>query len=129
MTVRDGMAERQTLRPNGWTTDDVEALIGYWSQGFSNAKIGKLMNRTSTAISMKAHRLNLPAKTEVAPPAPGGSNRATITTRNKQGKVRPCLCCNTSFWSTGAGNRICDDCKSGPEWGDGGSYSVRFSGN
>lgn len=123
------MAERQKLRPNGWTDDDVEALIGYWSQGFSNAKIALLMRRTATAISMKAHRLNLPAKTEVAPPVAGKSNRATIHTHNKHGKIRPCLSCNTSFWSSGAGNRICDECKSGPEWGDGGSYTIRFSGN
>jgi hypothetical protein len=125
--VMNDMAGQPKKRPGGWTDDHVEALIAYWSQGKSNSEIAKIMGRTSTAISMKAHRLNLPAKTDITQSV-GQSNRATIQTANKNGKVRPCLCCNTRFFSTGSGNRVCDECKSGPEWSDGGSYSMCFGG-
>ena len=95
-----------------WTERDVAKLIELWSTALSNAEIAEILNRKEAAIAVKASRINLPRKTRLK--------------TNPMSKTRPCLRCETRFYSAGRHNRICDSCKSSSEWQSGNDSHAAF---
>lgn len=93
--------------PPRWSDEDVAQLITLWTTtNLSNAEIAKKMGREESAIAVKASRINLPRRAKTKDPA-------------SKARVRPCLRCQTSFYSTGPGNRVCDPCKESADWQNG----------
>lgn len=98
-----------------WTGHDMDRLIEMWRRGWSDAEIAKVLGCMRHCHALKASRLGLPPKT-----------RAEEARRT--GKRRACLCCRRMFDSTGPGHRICDICKSSPEWRDPDIFHVSIGG-
>jgi len=118
------MTETEGPPPNGpWTDAEINLLIELWPQNLSNLEIAGRIGRRENAVAIKASRLKLPPKA-VASIAFGVGK----TSRNPKARVRPCLCCQRQFFSEGAGNRICDTCKSSRSWSDGYDYVVQMGG-
>lgn len=92
-----------------WSDDDVSKLIDLWSTNLTNAEIAKKLDREESAVAVKASRINLP-------------RRAKMNSATSKAKVRPCLRCETPFYSTGPGNRFCDPCKDSSEWKNGNDF-------
>ena len=102
-------------RAGRWTNEEVNNLITLWGQGLTNEDLARRLGRQAGAISVKANRLGL------------GRKKDSVATEKKSGnptgKVRDCISCRKSFWSSGAGNRICDGCKSTDLWRSGNGHS------
>lgn len=115
-----------SIRPAAWSRDEVDRLIELWTQGNSNDEIAVKLGRSPNSVAIKASRINLPSKNSIQRGATVLRNTtpSPFPRRNSQSKIRACLCCRGKFWSTGPGNRICDDCKDSPSWRDSGSYVV-----
>lgn len=102
-----GHDDEARIRSGAWSEEDIETLIEMWHLRYSNSDIADVLERAENAVAIKASRLSLPPRREL---------------EQAQGaKIRKCLRCTTSFYSHGAGNRICDTCKSSHEWRSGGS--------
>lgn len=103
-------------RSGPWTEGDIETLIEMWHMRYSNADIADVLERAENAVAIKASRLSLPPRRDLD--------------RNVGAKIRKCLRCASSFHSHGAGNRICEPCKSSSEWVSGGDdfYRVMTGG-
>ena len=121
-SMRDQDVSASSVRTGPWGEQEIRTLIELWQQGFSNADISKRMGRPENAIAIKASRLNLPPKSVAA--------KRIETGRNNQSKarLRPCLCCQTTFFSEGPHHRICDSCKSASSWSSS-DHAVSFGGN
>ena len=100
---RTASREAAEPRSGSWTPEEINLLIKLWGEGMSNPDIARRLGRYVGAISVKANRIGLGRKKEDG------------------GKVRNCMSCGKEFWSFGAGNRICDQCKSGDVWRSGGN--------
>lgn len=102
-------------RAGRWTSEEINKLITLWGDGLSNADLAIALGRQAGAISVKANRLGL------------GRKKDTVTadkrTSNPTGKIRDCMGCRKSFWSSGAGNRYCEGCKSTDLWRSGNGHS------
>jgi hypothetical protein len=109
------------IRTGPWSEEEIARLMELWNGGLSNLEISHRMGRRENAIAIKASRLNLPPKAQIAARALPGA-----TPRNPRAKMRPCLTCSRQFFSEGAGHRICDACKSSRSWGD--DYVVQVGG-
>lgn len=110
-----GVAPAQAPSGRDWTEHDMDRLIEMWHRGRSNAEIAKALDRAPNAVAVKASRLGLPPK-------------ARAEEARRTGKRRACLCCRRMFDSTGPGHRICDICKSSPEWRDPDIFHVSIGG-
>lgn len=88
-----------------WTESDRKLLMELWSKRLDCKRIGEIMGRKPNAIAVKAHRMSLTRR---------GLKRASQTLG--KAKIRPCLVCQSDFFSEGPGNRICAQCKSTKEW-------------
>ena len=106
-------------KPSTWTESDIETLISMREQGHSNLDIGLKLKREENAVAVKATRLHLPSR--------NSETKKAMLAKNPQAKLRACLTCAKTFFSEGAGNRICDPCKSTSAWASG-SYSVSYGG-
>lgn len=101
-------------RKGPWAASEVSVLIRMWGEGASNAQIAQKLNRNENAVAIKASRLGMPAKSQAVE-----KMRSADAKNTKKGKLRPCLSCQTTFFSEGVGNRICDGCKSTSSWSSG----------
>jgi hypothetical protein len=106
-TAPPDQEDEARIRTGPWSEEDIETLIEMWHLRHSNADIADVLDRAENAVAIKASRLSLPPRRELE--------------QAKGAKIRKCLRCATSFHSHGAGNRICDTCKSSHEWRSGGS--------
>lgn len=102
-------------KPAAWSEDDVSRLIKLREEGHTNAEIATRLGRPENAIAIKATRLRLPPK--------GITAEQQLLRSNPKAKYRPCLTCQTTFFSEGPGHRICNGCKSSSMWSTG-SYSL-----
>ena len=111
-------ASPATMRPSrgSWSEDEVRTLITMW-RTHEIQDIAKRLGRNSNAISIKASRLSLPPRTQT-------KSVKAVRTSNPKARVRPCLSCQTPFFSEGSHHRICDRCKSTEAWRTGGSNSL-----
>lgn len=91
-----------------WTENEVRELIRLWPT-HSITDISSIMRRGMNAVSIKASRLGLPSKVQLRM----GRQSESI---NPKARVRPCLSCQTPFFSQGAHNRVCDKCKDSAAW-------------
>lgn len=98
-------------RKGSWTDSDIETLIEMWHMRYSNADIAEVLQRAENAVAIKASRLSLPPRRDLE--------------RRNDVKIRNCLRCATRFHSHGAGNRICDPCKTSSDWTSGGDHYYR----
>lgn len=113
----------EMVRKTGpWEHADVQLLIRLWREGNTNAEIAKTLGRQENAVAIKASRLRLPPK------AVAGQKLDPKNAKNGKALLRPCLCCQRTFFSEGPGHRICDGCKSTSAWSSG-DYAVSFGGN
>jgi hypothetical protein len=111
-----------TIKTGPWSDEEITLLTRLWAENFSNLEISHRIGRRENAIAIKASRLSLPPKAQIAA-------RAALEKhpKNPKARVRPCLTCSRQFFSEGPGHRICDTCKSGRSWGD--DYVVRIGGS
>lgn len=105
-----------------WDDADVQTLIRLWKEGHSNAEIAASVGRRENAVAIKASRLRLPPK------AIAGQALDPQNAKKSKARLRPCLCCQKTFFSEGAGHRICDSCKSTSAWSSG-DYAVSYGGH
>ena len=115
------MDDAAVLKTGPWSDDEISLLTRLWADNVSNFEISRRIGRRENAVAIKASRLSLPPKAQIAA-------RAALEThqRNPKARVRPCLTCSRQFFSEGSGHRICDACKSSRSWGD--DYVVRIGG-
>jgi hypothetical protein len=104
----DGTSQKNNSSTR-WSEEDVSRLIDLWSTELSNAEIAKILNREESAVAVKASRINLP-------------RRAKMKDKSSKARVRPCLRCETPFYSSGPGNRFCDPCKESSDWKNGNDF-------
>lgn len=108
--------EPERIRTGAWSDEDIETLIEMWHMRYTNADIADVLTRAENAVAIKASRLSLPPRRELE--------------QVKDAKIRKCLRCQASFHSHGAGNRICETCKSSHDWRvGGGDYFHVLSGS
>ncbi|MBW3243569.1 hypothetical protein KUV57_12925 [Epibacterium sp. DP7N7-1] len=105
-----------------WDDVDVQILIRLWKDGHSNAEIATTLGRQENAVAIKASRLRLPPK------AVASQKLNPENAKNSKARLRPCLCCQKTFFSEGPGHRVCDGCKSTSAWSSG-DYAISFGGN
>ena len=98
-----------------WSETDVAKLIELWSTNLSNAEIAKILKREESAVAVKASRINLP-------------RRKQMKSKDSKARVRPCLRCQTPFYSGGPGNRFCDPCKDSSDWKNGNDHYATAGG-
>jgi len=98
-----------------WSETDVAKLIELWSTDLSNAEIAKILKREESAVAVKASRINLP-------------RRKQMKSKDSKARVRPCLRCQTPFYSGGPGNRFCDPCKDSSDWKNGNDHYSAVGG-
>ena len=104
-----GRSRRLARTP--WTDQEISQLVALWEKQLSNAEIGRRLNRSETAVAVKASRINLPPRNATQPV-------------NRCARLRNCLRCSSPFHSSGPGNRICDPCKETQDWQNGGADCV-----
>ncbi|GAB5389515.1 MAG: hypothetical protein Alpg2KO_24830 [Alphaproteobacteria bacterium] len=122
-------AKKAPAKRVSWTKDQVVTLRDMWLRGASDAELEEALDRSANAIAIKAHRLGLPPRAEAViqmqggeavKHAPGADEEDWEYERPKPiGKIRSCLMCQSEFWSSHAGERICPDCKSTDFWRNG----------
>ena len=122
MTISSPLVANDEQRKRGaWSESDVARLISLW-RSHEIADIAKKLDRKPNAVSIKASRLGLPARARA-------QRDAANMRSNPAAKVRPCLRCRTPFFSEGAHNRICENCKGSSVWrSGGGSYVLGSAG-
>lgn len=94
-----------------WSEDEIRKLIQMW-QKLPIEQIVIELSRNENAISIKASRLGLPPRTHT-------KSAKAVRSSNPKARVRPCLSCQTPFFSEGAHHRICDKCKNTDTWRSG----------
>ena len=95
--TRDG-----AMREGLWAPEEERLLIEMWLRNLSNEEISERLDRGTSAIAVKASRLDLPRR-----------NRHDH--RPKAG-IRRCLRCRRDFHSFGPSNQICAPCKGTTEY-------------
>ena len=108
----DAVPARTRQPTTRWSNDDVRRLIELWSTDLTNKEIAKKLGREESAVAVKASQINLPRRGQMRE-QPAANSKA---------RVRPCLGCETPFYSSGPGIRFCDPCKDSSEWKNGGDY-------
>lgn len=121
-SLPDQDAAVSAMRTGPWSDQEINELIELWRQGFSNADIADRMRRPENAIAIKASRLHLPPKSVAGARIDMGRNNQS------KARLRPCLCCQSTFFSEGSHHRICDACKSTSAWSSA-DHAVSFGGN
>jgi hypothetical protein len=116
------LGEVAPLKTGPWSDEEISLLTRLWAENVSNLDISRRIGRRENAIAIKASRLSLPPKAQIAARAAMEKHP-----RNPKARVRPCLTCSRQFFSEGVGHRICDACKSSRSWGD--DYVVRIGGS
>lgn len=81
-----------------WTDSETAKLAELWSRGDDIEQIAEALGRSVSAVQTKAGRMSLPA-------------RRWPTRQHSTARIRPCMCCGNTFFSTWIGNRICEPCK------------------
>lgn len=87
------------------------------ANGFRFEAIALAVGHSVPACKRKAHELGIykeptaPKKERQAFHRTKESHAAPMAETKQRGQWRPCLCCKKRFWSVGAGNRLCRDCR------------------
>ena len=100
-----------------WSAQEVADLIALWSTDLTNAQIAARLGREESAVAVKASRISLPRRSDMR-----------AAKKRSSAKMRKCLRCESPFYSTGSGNRICDPCKESSDWQNGGDYFATSNG-
>lgn len=100
------------LARGSWSEKEVRILIAMWQKN-EIEEIVKALDRNKNAISIKASRLGLPPRAHT-------KSEKAVRTSNPKARIRPCLSCQTPFYSEGPHHRICDKCKDTESWRSGG---------
>lgn len=101
-----GAAAKNAQQSPPWSEEEIDRLARLYAQQLSNAAIAKELGRAESAIAIKATRLSFPARATLRRDAKSGAPRI---------KLRHCLCCQRLFFSSHAGNRMCDPCRGSSE--------------
>jgi len=100
------------LRKNAWSRVEMQILADMWLEGAEVVDISRATGRSLRAVRTKACRLGLTGRKRRSGHANGSGNGNS--------SLRNCLRCDAPFYSSGAGNRICTQCKSCDSWRSGG---------
>jgi hypothetical protein len=101
-------------RSGGWSEGDEALLRRLWTEGLPNEVIAARLGRNINAIAVKANRIGLPPKRDLA----------ATTGLGGEARFRPCLRCGSEFLSEHKGHRCCDTCKRSAAWRFSGSYTA-----
>lgn len=136
--VEDATPTRGARDQRPWTEEEVRILVEAWFEGLRPADLAaRLPGRSLSAVKVRASRLQLPRRDKadgklVAPPlapektqAPAAkSNEAALRRPGDTAKMRACLRCETQFYSSWAGDRICGSCRRSDDWQSGDPWYV-----
>lgn len=113
--VKENVKNSDAIPRNAWSEAQINLLVRLWGT-VPVADIAERLGRNPNSVAIKASRLGLP---------PLAQRKALKTLRgaNPKARVRPCLSCQTPFFSEGPHNRICEKCKDAEIWRTGGGAS------
>lgn len=97
-------------KSNRWTPEQDAQLIALRAKGFGYEAIALAVGHTPAACATRGTVLR------AGEPKPRQafhreSYAAPAAETKQRGQKRPCLRCENTFWSAGAGNRLCSNCR------------------
>lgn len=102
-------------RATAWTEAEIRQLVDGWRTDVSLQDIAAELGRSKKSVAVKACRLGLTKR--------GYFGAAHLRRAKRTGTARPCLSCESLFFSEGPGNRICPKCIRSEEWSTGGDLA------
>lgn len=112
-----GLRNTKVLRKQ-WTAADIAKLKDMRAAGHDLFQIATALGRTESAVYVKLTKFGVGKKTALSETSKLRiqPNEVTNTGTKKLGRdeegIRECLKCRGPFFSWGAGNRVCQPCKS-----------------
>ena len=82
------------MTPTTWTPDEDRIALRMQGEGKTMGQIASALDRSERSVVCRLLKL-----------------ADQLAKRKEKPKVRPCLCCQKSFTSAGAHNRLCLDCR------------------
>lgn len=101
-----------------WKNGEVKILTDLWLKDVPADYISQVLKRSPNAIEVKAIRIGLGSRRS--------EGKLVKKAKENKGRVRACMSCETLFYSTHAGNRICSYCKEHPVWKSGHDLHLTF---